>query len=69
METDTWPIIVGMVFGGLFAAPLAAVLRKKLHARTLLVLVGTLIIITKSLQSLPGDRHLMGNSTEKGLKE
>lgn len=23
----------------------------------------------KSLQSLPGDRHLMGNSTEKGLKE
>lgn len=46
METDTWPIIVGLVFGGLFAAPFAAVLCKKLHARTLLILVGTLIIIT-----------------------
>jgi uncharacterized membrane protein YfcA len=45
METDTWPIIVGLVFGGLFAAPFAAVLCKKLHARTLLILVGALIII------------------------
>jgi uncharacterized membrane protein YfcA len=45
METNTWPIIVGLVFGGLFAAPFAAVLCKKLHARTLLILVGTLITI------------------------
>jgi len=45
METNTWPIIVGLVFGGLFAAPFAAVLCKKLHARTLLILVGTLIVI------------------------
>ena len=44
METNTWPIIVGLVFGGLFAAPFAAVLCKKLHARTLLVLVGVLIV-------------------------
>jgi uncharacterized membrane protein YfcA len=44
METNTWPIIVGLVFGGLFAAPFAAVLCKKLHARTLLILVGALII-------------------------
>jgi len=45
METNTWPIIVGLVFGGLFAAPFAAILCKKLHARTLLILVGTLIVI------------------------
>ena len=45
METNTWPIIVGLVFGGLFAAPFAAVLCRKLHARTLLILVGVLIII------------------------
>lgn len=45
METNTWPIIVGLVFGGLFAAPFAAVLCKKLHARTLLILVGVLIFI------------------------
>ncbi|MBA2658238.1 MAG: sulfite exporter TauE/SafE family protein [Nitrosospira sp.] len=45
METNTWPIIVGLIFGGLFAAPFAAVLCKKLHARTLLILVGVLIVI------------------------
>jgi uncharacterized membrane protein YfcA len=45
METNTWPIIVGLVFGGLFAAPFAAVLCKKLHARTLLILVGMLITL------------------------
>ncbi|GAB1719606.1 MAG: Protein of unknown function DUF81 [Nitrosospira sp.] len=45
METNTWPIIVGLVFGGLFAAPFAAVLCKKLHAKTLLILVGTLITL------------------------
>jgi len=45
METNTWTIIVGLVFGGLFAAPFAAVLCKKLHARTLLILVGLLITI------------------------
>ncbi|MBA4143356.1 MAG: sulfite exporter TauE/SafE family protein [Nitrosospira sp.] len=45
METTTWPIIAGLIFGGLFAAPFAAVLCKKLHARTLLILVGTLIVI------------------------
>jgi len=43
METNTWPLIVGLVFGGLFAAPFAAVLCKKFHARTLLILVGVLI--------------------------
>ncbi len=48
METNTWSIIVGLVFGGLFAAPFAAVLCKKLHARTLLILVGTLIVIISS---------------------
>ena len=24
MDTDTWPLIIGLVFGGLFAAPFAA---------------------------------------------
>lgn len=43
METNTWPLIVGLVFGGLFAAPFAAYLCKKFHARTLLILVGILI--------------------------
>lgn len=43
--TGPWPIVAGLVFGGLFAAPLAAVLCRKLSARTLLVLVGTLVTL------------------------
>ena len=38
-----WPIVAGLVLGGLFAAPFAAYLCKKLHARTLLIMVGMLI--------------------------
>ncbi|SDX10696.1 sulfite exporter TauE/SafE family protein [Nitrosomonas communis] len=45
METNTWPIIIGLIFGGLFAAPFAAILCKRFHARTLLILVGVLITI------------------------
>lgn len=40
-----WPIVAGLVFGGLFAAPFAAYLCKKLHARTLLIMVGILISV------------------------
>jgi uncharacterized membrane protein YfcA len=45
METNAWTIIAGLVFGGLFAAPFAALLCRKFSARTLLALVGTLIIV------------------------
>jgi uncharacterized membrane protein YfcA len=38
-----WPTVAGLVVGGLFAAPLAALLTRRLHTRTLLVLVGTVI--------------------------
>jgi uncharacterized membrane protein YfcA len=43
MDTNAWPIIAGLVIGGLFAAPFAAVLCRRLSARTLLLMVGTLI--------------------------
>ena len=42
---DTWPTIAGLVIGGAFAAPFAAVLTQRLAPRTLLVLVGTLITL------------------------
>lgn len=38
-----WQVIAGLVMGGLFAAPFAAWLCKKLHAKTLLIMVGVLI--------------------------
>jgi hypothetical protein len=38
-----WVLVAGLVVGGLFAAPFAALLCQRLRARTLLILVGTLI--------------------------
>jgi uncharacterized protein len=40
---DTWPTIAGLVVGGVFAAPLAAALTRRLSPRALLLLVGVLI--------------------------
>ena len=42
-QPDTWLMVAGLVFGGMFAAPLAALLCKSLSARTLLSIVGCLI--------------------------
>jgi uncharacterized membrane protein YfcA len=40
---STWGLVAGLVVGGLFAAPFAALLCRRLRARTLLIIVGTLI--------------------------
>ncbi len=39
-----WEVIVGLIVGGVMAAPLAAYACKKLPSRTLMIIVGTLII-------------------------
>jgi uncharacterized membrane protein YfcA len=39
-----WKIIVGLTIGGVLAAPLAAYVCKRLPARTLMILVGTLVV-------------------------
>lgn len=41
----TWPVVAGLVVGGLFAAPFAALLVKTLSTRTLLISVGVLITV------------------------
>jgi hypothetical protein len=43
--TQHWQVIVGLLAGGVAAAPLAAYLCKKLPTRALLILVGVLIIV------------------------
>ncbi len=40
-----WPTVAGLVIGGLFAAPFAAWLTQRLHTRTLLALVGSVIAL------------------------
>jgi uncharacterized protein len=39
----TWPVVAGLVVGGIFAAPFAALLVRSLSTRTLLIAVGLLI--------------------------
>ena len=43
-----WPVVAGLVVGGVCAAPLAAFLTRTFHARTLLILVGVLISIVSA---------------------
>jgi uncharacterized protein len=41
----TWPVVAGLVVGGIFAAPFAALLCRHLSTRVLLISVGTLITL------------------------
>jgi uncharacterized protein len=41
--TGTWPIVAGLIAGGLFAAPFAALLCRRVPARALLTIVAVLI--------------------------
>jgi uncharacterized protein len=45
----TWPVVAGLVIGGLFAAPFAALLCKALNTRALLISVGVLIVAISAL--------------------
>ncbi len=41
----TWPVVAGLVVGGLVAAPFAALICRRLNARVLLIAVGVLITL------------------------
>lgn len=43
VEEGPWPTVAGLVVGGLFAAPFAAMLTRRLNTKTLLMLVGGVI--------------------------
>lgn len=42
---EYWQIILGLLIGGVIAAPMAAVMARKLPVKALMIMVGTLIII------------------------
>lgn len=48
VDENPWITVAGLVIGGLFAAPLAAFLTRRLHTRTLLALVGTVICLVSA---------------------
>ena len=45
----TWPVVAGLVIGGLIAAPFAASLCKRINARALMISVGVLITALSAL--------------------
>lgn len=49
VDQTPWPTVAGLVVGGLFAAPLAALLTRRLNTRALLILVGSVIVGISSL--------------------
>lgn len=45
IDEAPWATVAGLVVGGLFAAPLAALMTRRLHTRVLLMLVGSVIVV------------------------
>lgn len=41
-----WQVILGLVIGGMIAAPFGALLTKRLNVKTVMILVGTIVMIT-----------------------
>lgn len=52
---ELWPIITGLIIGGVIAAPLAAVVTRRLPDRPLMVLVGVVVMLlsVRYLLSMP----------------
>jgi uncharacterized membrane protein YfcA len=47
-----WPTIVGLIVGGVLAAPLAAYVTRRVPERILMVIVGTVIILLSARELL-----------------
>lgn len=45
VDENPWVTVAGLVVGGMFAAPFAAMLTKRLHTKALLALVGSVIVL------------------------
>lgn len=45
---DSWQVILGLIIGGVVAAPIGAIAAKKIQPKALMLLVGSLIIVISS---------------------
>ena len=43
---QSWQIILGLIIGGILAAPFGAYIAKRLPTKTMMIIVGVLIILT-----------------------
>jgi uncharacterized membrane protein YfcA len=57
-----WPTIVGLVLGGVLAAPFAALVARRLPARPLMVIVGVVVSLLALRSLLASLRALVGGS-------
>lgn len=49
---ESWKVILGLIIGGVLAAPLGAFFASKISKRTLMIMVGVVIILTSSFTIL-----------------
>ncbi len=49
---DSWPVVLGLILGGIVAAPIGAFLAHKINKRILMVLVGAVVILTSAVTLL-----------------
>lgn len=46
---DSWQVVLGLIIGGVFAAPIGAFLASRINKRALFIVVGLVVILTSSL--------------------
>ncbi|HZV43667.1 MAG TPA: hypothetical protein VFF90_04290, partial [Saprospiraceae bacterium] len=45
---ESWPIVLGLIIGGVVAAPIGAFFASRVNKRSLMILVGIVIILTST---------------------
>jgi hypothetical protein len=58
---DLWPIILGLILGGVLAAPFAAYVTQRLADRPLMILVAVVIILLSLRSTIEALGHLVGS--------
>lgn len=51
LGTLDWPVVLGLLFGGILAAPLGAVLTRRVHPKVMLLIVG-IVVVALQLRTL-----------------
>lgn len=62
---DSWQVIVGLVIGGVFASPFAAIIVNKIKRKPIMIIVGALIIILSIINFNKSVRKLMKEFDKK----
>lgn len=64
---DSWQVIVGLVIGGVFASPFAAIFVNKIKRKPIMILVGSLIIVLSIYNLNKSSRKLYTELVKTGV--